>query len=224
MQSGNGTYLMDALMTLYGPNGQIIAQNDNFFGGDAFIATALPRTGEYVLEVRDARYIGNTKYVYCVEISDRPFAHAVFPSAVRRGEQSAAEISGHALGGLKQTTLSAAADEPIGWKTVAIQTPRGLTNPVSVLVSEHPQIIVPDGNRTAEQAVPLSLPTGVNGRFTAPEQTHYFSFEAKKGKTYRFEVESHRHGQLMCQDCVEVLWPPQIEGSAIESWRGFATL
>ena len=28
MQSGNGTYLMDALMTLYGPHGQIIAQND----------------------------------------------------------------------------------------------------------------------------------------------------------------------------------------------------
>ncbi|MFT4557131.1 MAG: hypothetical protein ACI92S_002492, partial [Planctomycetaceae bacterium] len=31
-------YLMDGLMTLYGPNGQVVAQNDNFFGGDSFIA------------------------------------------------------------------------------------------------------------------------------------------------------------------------------------------
>ena len=194
MQAGGGVYLMDPILTLYGPAGQVVAQNDNFFGADSFIAVKLPETGDYVLEVRDARYVGNDKYVYCVEIADRPFAHAVFPIAVRRDSSIEAQVIGRILGGVKATEIRAAADEPLGWKNVRIETPRGQTNPVQVLVSDHPQVAVEEGNSSFESPLPLSLPVGVNGRFTEAEQTHYFQFDAKKDKYYLFEVLSHRRG------------------------------
>ena len=139
MQSGGSgasvMYLMDSILTLRRANGQVLAANDNFVGGDSFLTFKLPEDGNYFLEVRDTRFIGNPKYVYCVEIADRPFAHAFFPMAVQRGKATPAAIVGHNLGGLEKTTLRAGADEPVGWKRISVKTPRGQTNPVQVMVS-----------------------------------------------------------------------------------------
>jgi hypothetical protein len=205
MQSGGGggidlIYLMDSILTLYGPNGRVIAQNEDYFGGDAFIACKLPETAEYVLEVRDARYVGNGKYVYCVEISDKPFAHAVFPMAVQQGTSVESEVVGHALGGVEKTTLTAAKNETPGWKTIQIDTPGGKTNSVPMLVSAHPQLLATGANNFRDSAMPLSIPVGVNGRFSKPEQTHYFSFNATKNSYYFFEVSADRYGLPL--DCL----------------------
>ena len=195
MQSGGSgasvMYLMDSILTLRRANGQVLAENDNFVGGDSFLTFKLPEDGNYFLEVRDTRFIGNPKYVYCVEIADRPFAHAFFPMAVQRGKATPAAIVGHNLGGLEKTTLRAGADEPVGWKRISVKTPRGQTNPVQVMVSDHPQLIA-SGNHSMAKAIPLSLPMGANARFSKPDEVHYYSFEAKKGQYYLFEIESDR--------------------------------
>jgi hypothetical protein len=196
MQSGGSgasvMYLMDSILTLYGPNSQVIAENDNFIGGDSFLTCKLPEDGDYFLEVRDTRYIGNPKYVYCVEISDQPFAHAVFPMAVQQGQTTEAAVIGHNLGGLKTTTLQSSADRSPGWKKVSIETPRGLTNPVPMLVTTYPQLVATGENSSMDKAIPLSLPVGVNGRLSKPDEVHFYSFEAKKGAYYALEIESDR--------------------------------
>ncbi|MCH7729703.1 MAG: PPC domain-containing protein, partial [Planctomycetes bacterium] len=196
MQSGGSgasvMYLMDSILTLYGSNGQVITENDNFIGGDSFLTCKLPEDGDYFLEVRDTRYIGNPKYVYCVTIDDKPFAHAVFPMAVQRGQTIEATVIGHNLGGVKKTTVRSAADDSPGWKKVPIETPRGLTNPVPILVSSYPQLVAADGNFSIAQAMPLSLPVGVNGRLSKPDEVHYYSFQATKDRYYLLEIESDR--------------------------------
>lgn len=196
MQSGGSgasvMYLMDSILTLYGSNGQVITENDNFIGGDSFLTCKLPEDGDYFLEVRDTRYIGNPKYVYCVTIDDKPFAHAVFPMAVQRGQTIEATVIGHNLGGVKKTTVRSAADDSPGWKKVPIETPRGLTNPVPILVSSYPQLVAADGNFSIAQAMPLSLPVGVNGRISKRDEVHFYSFNAKKHDYYLLEIESDR--------------------------------
>ena len=62
-------HLMDSMLTLLDPDGRVIAQNDNFVGGDALIRCKLPTSGEYILKVRDSRYAGDPRYVYCVEVT-----------------------------------------------------------------------------------------------------------------------------------------------------------
>ena len=195
MQSGGSgasvMYLMDSILTLQSSTGQVLAENDNFVGGDSFLTFTLPEDGRYFLEVRDTRFIGNPKYVYCVEIADRPFAHAFFPMAVQQGQTTEAAVIGHNLGGLEKTTLRAAADESPGWKSVPVETPNGQTNPVQVLVSAYPQLVA-SGNHSMAQSMPLSLPVGVNGRLSKPDEVHYYSFEAKKNRYYLLEIESDR--------------------------------
>ncbi|MDG1893991.1 MAG: hypothetical protein P8J37_03685 [Fuerstiella sp.] len=194
MQSGGGTYLMDPILTLSTVSGQVLMQNDNHVGGDAFITYTFAADGDYVISVRDARYIGNTKYVYCLKISDRPHAHAVFPMAVQRGQSQPVKIVGHQLGANDAATVSADESATIGWDSHIVTADGGPTNPVPILVTDTPQVIAEDGNHAADAATPLTLPVGVSGRFTENDQSHRFTFEAQKDHFFRFDIHAHRLG------------------------------
>lgn len=193
-------YLMDGLMTLYGPNGQVVAQNDNFFGGDSFIAVTLPEDGTYSLEIRDARYAGSGRYAYCVELASRPYAHATFPLSVQSGKTTAAIAIGHALGDSTDVEIRGTTESPSGIAQQRLQTGAGETNPVPVIVSEHPQVVVDGKNSSIEMALPLNFPVGINGRFPENDGVHFFSFDAKKGDAFLFEVNAQRLGLPL--DCV----------------------
>lgn len=222
---GPGIYLMDPILTLYGPNGQVVAQNDNYFGGDSYFYARLPLTGEYTLEMRDARYAGNPRYTYCVEVSDRPRALALFPMAVQAGQAAEVEVIGHLLGDMSPTKLTAPADKALGWLTQRVETPRGLTNPVPLLVSSNPQVVEPERpttesdspagasvaaasprNDTIALAQAVTVPVGINGRLGEPDDVDYFSFAAKKGENFRFEIEARRRGSPI--DSVIELYGP----------------
>lgn len=195
-------YLMDSLLTLHGPNGQIVAQNDNFHGGDSFLAVTLPEDGTYAIEVRDARYAGSGRYVYCLEVSERPYAHAVFPMAVQRGQKSPAVIVGHSLGEIGSAELSGEGET--GWRRQRLPVGDSSTNPVPIFFSEHPQVVSDGNNTSVETAMPVELPVGLNGRFLEPDGVHVYQFEAKKDQYYRFEVESQRRG-LALDSILEIL-------------------
>ena len=197
-------YLMDGLLTLYGPNGQVVAQNDNFIGADSFLHVSLPEDGTYALEVRDARYAGSGRYVYCVELASGPFAHTAYPLAVQQGVSSLAQVVGHVPGDSAAIELTASADDPPGWRTQRLKTAVGETNPVNVLVSEHPQTVASGENSSMETAQPLELPVGVSGRFSDPDGVHYFSFDAEKDETFLFEVNSRSLGLPL--DSVLEVW------------------
>jgi len=194
---GPRIYLMDPILTLIGPNGQVVAQNDNFFGGDSFIHAAMPLDGQYTLEVRDARYAGNDRYSYCVEISDKPFAHTLFPMAIHKATSAEVNIVGEILGDMMATQV----DDKIkddnesgesGWAMLRMKTPRGLTNPVPLKFSSFPQLIETEGNNSYDEANDITLPMGVNGRLLEVDDTDFYRFEAKKDRQYHFEIESHR--------------------------------
>lgn len=187
-------YLMDGLLTLYGPNGQVVAQNDNFIGGDAFLYMKLPEDGKYALEIRDARYAGSGRYVYCVEVSSGPFAHAAFPLAVQSGQSVPASVVGHVPGDSAKTELVSFHDMPIGWQWQRLTTDAGETNPVRVLVSQHPQTVAAGDTASIKTAQALQIPTGISGQFPEADGVHYFSFEAKKDEWFVFEVNSRSLG------------------------------
>lgn len=88
-------HLMDSMLTLLDSNGRVIAQNDNYAGADALLRCKLPATGEYLLEVRDSRYAGDPRYVYCVEVTN----------AAHRPEQALA-LGQHAPGTNHETALA----------------------------------------------------------------------------------------------------------------------
>lgn len=202
-----GGYHMDPILTLFNSHGQVVAQDDNTYGGDAVVHYRLPAAGEYVLEVRDTRYAGDPRYSYCVEISDQPLIEAVYPLAVQRGTSTQAEVIGWGLDRPQTTTLAAAADEPIGWTRRRIELAEGPSNPVGMLVTDYPQGMLEPRHSTRESALAIELPMGINGRFSEPGAKHWISFQAVKGRWYRFEIEAQR--QAMPIDPVVELYDPR---------------
>lgn len=165
---GPRIYLMDPILTLYGPNGQVLAQNDNFFGGDSLISFTAPADGEYVVEVRDARYAGNARYTYCLEISDRPRAFATLPLAVQRGQETEGYlITNHSDQPVPTKLVSAekqateASSPAAAWDQRRYQHPGGLANPVALLTSDLPQILEAEASAQLRRAA---------GNSPAPEE------------------------------------------------------
>lgn len=193
---GPSTYLMDPILTLYGPNGTVVAQNDNYFGGDSLLHLELPADGPYALEVRDARYAGNPRYTYCVEITDSPLALLPFPLAVRTGETRDVSLIGYGWSQNSKAKL-AGKDGQTGWHFDRLDlNDDGTTNPVWYRVSPYDELTEPDAdNDTFESAFALEkLPVGVSARFEKPDDTDIYTFAASQGAYYRIETEAARYG------------------------------
>ncbi|MEQ9408715.1 MAG: PPC domain-containing protein [Fuerstiella sp.] len=188
-------YHMNPILTLLGPSGQVVAENDNFYGGDSFLHCELPEDGDYVVRIRDVRYAGSEKFSYCVEISERPFLTAVFPMAVQVGRTIAATPVGYGFDNVPAETMVAASDSSPGqWNPMRCRIKSGFTNQVQVLTSPHPQYVVPAGSDLPQSATSITMPCGISGRLARPGTSQYFSFEATQGERFLFQVEARRHG------------------------------
>ena len=194
-------YHMNPILTLLGPSGQVVAENDNFYGGDPFLNCELPEDGEYVFRIRDVRYAGSEKFAYCLEISDRPFLKALFPLAIQADTSIEAQPVGYGFDDASPMALDA---ESSGWNPTRYTTDDGVTNEVSVLTSPHPQYAAGNGSDSVESALSIEMPCGISGRVSEQDGAQYFGFDAKQGQRYSFEVEAHRHG-LPLDPVIEVL-------------------
>jgi len=194
-------HLMDSYLTLRDREGRVVAENDNFVGGDAMLRCRLPSTGDYILEVRDSRYAGDPRYVYCVEISEGPVTLAAFPLSVQRGheqqveliETRAVNIGPKPAREVRRVSWKAAADAEPGWRRVRVGAGRGQPGfVVPQLVSPHPQVVADGKNNSLDKAMPLKLPVGVNGRFQKTGQTHFYRFTATRQSVVTIDVQSQR--------------------------------
>ena len=143
-------HLMDSYLTLRDSRGRVVAENDNHVGGDAMLRCRLPASGDYILEVRDSRYAGDPRYVYCVEISEGPMAIATFPLSVQRGHSTTTEVVAtqpenvprEAPEMARRVRWDVSADVPVGWRRVRVAGADGKPGPVvPQLVSRHRQVV-----------------------------------------------------------------------------------
>src|SRR5207249_716712 len=82
-------------------------------------------------------------------------------------------------------------DMPMGEQYVQVKTAGGLSNPVPLLVTDLPIATRPEATE-AGKAVPLSVPSGVSARLAKPGDSHRYSFHAKAGQMFSFEVDARR--------------------------------
>jgi hypothetical protein len=187
-------YHMNPVLTVLGPSGQVVAENDNFYGGDSFLNCELPESGEYVVRIRDVRYAGSEKFSYCLEVSERPFLKAAFPLAVQLGTSVELEPVGYGHEEAESLTLTVSQEQPVGWNPIRFKVPGGETNEVPVLTSPHRQYSIGEGSDSLESATSIEMPCGISGRVAKPDGAQFFAFNAQKDQYYLFEVEAHRHG------------------------------
>lgn len=185
---------VDPIITLRNAMGSTLASVDNVFFGDPLLAYRFEEAGEYMLEIRDVRFQGNTHWVYSIEISDRPFVSGVFPMGIARGEATDLQLVGLNLPAEGRTSLTLSAETPPGPRRLPLPLSDKFTNPVPVVVSDLPTYVETEvDNNAPASAQPVTLPVGISGRIGTENDIDCFVFEAKKGQQLSIEVLARRY-------------------------------
>jgi hypothetical protein len=87
-----------------------------------------------------------------------------------------------------------AADAPLGSREVRIATTNGVSNPVTLQVSDLPELMESDRNHSLADAQRVSLPTGISGVIRASTENDWYRFTAKAGERLIFDVQANRTG------------------------------
>jgi hypothetical protein len=188
----------DPILTVRNSSGTTLAQSDNYFAGDPFLSYTFQDAGEYLLEIRDVRFKGNRYWEYSIEISNRPFVSNVFPLGISPGQESRLEMVGFQLPDDPMTTLTIPVKTQPGPQQVSLPMGDDVTNPVPVVISDLPVIVESESNNNSpSEAQPVSVPAGISGRIETKADIDCFSFEAKKGRKFSFEVIARRQGSAL---------------------------
>jgi hypothetical protein len=183
----------DPIVTLRNPAGVTIAASDNYFYADPVLSYRFEQAGDYLLEIRDVRYEGNQYWDYCVEISDRPLVENVFPLAVAPGQPEKVRPFGQLVPEAVELELTIPTGQSAGiaWHSTMLAGTN--SNPFPMIVAGVPLTReVEAANDAPESAQAVALPAGINGQIEREGDVDYFSFEAKKGEAFSFEVVSRR--------------------------------
>jgi len=188
----------DPILTIRDANGSIIATSDNELYADPLICHTFDREGDYLLEIRDVRYQGNAYWEYSIEINERPFITTSFPVGVAANHRTSLELIGYGVKAGTRIDVTTGASCGDGIQNVLAMTCESQTRAIPLVVSE--QLLVAeadDQNDAIADAQSLTLPCGLNGRVGTEGDVDCFSFEAKKGDRYSFEVFARRVGSSL---------------------------
>lgn len=184
----------DPILSLKSSSGTILAQSVNHFAGDPFLCHRFEEAGDYLLEIRDVRYQGNVHWQYSVEVSERPFLAGLFPSGVVAGEETRFNLIGVQLPSVPETIFSIPADTAPGSHRFRLPLPDGLSDPVPLVVCDHPLFVEKAAENNTPKTAPLvSVPVGISGRIENASDIDCYMFEAKQGEKFSFEVTARRH-------------------------------
>lgn len=183
----------DPLLTLSDPSGAVLAMSDNAFFADPFLTYQFDKAGEYLLELRDVRYHGNIYWEYSIEANSRPFVTGTFPKAVKAGEPATVRLSGALLPADAVATVTFPAETRTGTQFSTLTIGDQVTNPVPFYVTDLPTAIEPDGdNNTPMTALLVQVPQVISGRIEVEADLDCYSFVAKKGEKFTFQVMARR--------------------------------
>ncbi|WP_020475432.1 pre-peptidase C-terminal domain-containing protein [Zavarzinella formosa] len=185
----------DPILTLRNEAGTVLAVNDNYFFADPLLHHKFASDGEYYLDIRDVRFGGNADWQYSIEINDRPFVTNVHPMRVTPGVPTRVELVGLNLPADPMATVSLPKETPEGLQWITVPLGKGQqSNAIPVVVSHLPAIAEAAGdNNTFAKAQSIGVPSGVAGRIETEGDVDCYSFEAKAGEKFTFQVIARDH-------------------------------
>ncbi|MGB7721934.1 MAG: PPC domain-containing protein [Bryobacteraceae bacterium] len=172
-----------AVLTLYDADGNELAYDDDYrFHPDPVIHFAVPRDGEYIIEIRDALYRGREDFVYRIAIGELPFVTSAFPLGGRAGSKTTVHLTGWNLPASKMT-MNAKGKAPGVYP---------LANPAVFMVDTLPEAFEKEPNNSPAAAQRVKLPVIMNGRIDQPGDWDVFRFQGRAGQAIVAEVYARR--------------------------------
>jgi hypothetical protein len=172
-----------AVLTLYDADGNELAYDDDYrFHPDPVLHYAVPKDGEYTVEIRDALYRGREDFVYRIALGELPFATSAFPLGGRAGSKTKVQLTGWNLPANKMT-MDAKGKAPGVYP---------LGNFGAFMVDNLPEAFEKEPNNSPSAAQRVKLPIVMNGRIDQPGDWDVFSFQGRAGQAIVAEVYARR--------------------------------
>jgi len=193
-------YLADAVpgwfqatLKLSDAQGNQLAYADDFrFHPDPVIYYEVPRSGQYVLEIKDAIFRGREDFVYRIALGEVPFATGVFPLGGRAGATTAVRLRGWNLLSAA-LTLNAQGRGP-GLLPVAACEGERLAKALPFALDTLPECLEKEPNDDRRSAQPVACPRIVNGHIDPAGDWDVFRLSARAGQWIVAEVQARRLG------------------------------
>lgn len=185
----------DPLITIRDGAGRILAQRDNDPGlfYDCRFAHTFKSSGRFVVEVRDARYEGDTSWNYVLRMGNFPAANVVVPSAATPGTESRVALPEFGETGLA-LNVPARPRMPVFYQEVR-RAPDELATWVPLHATSLPHAFESEPNDDADETATIAtIPATLNGVLDSPTDRDCFAFSMTRGHTVNITAETREIG------------------------------
>ena len=166
---------LDSRLEIRGPDGRILAENDDYHGTDSLVSFTAPTDGVYQVRIQDTQREGSQRHVYRLTIAAGPHVAHVFPLGGRRGEKTAFQLVGQGLD--KATSeIVVGTDTSAAWMRA---------------------LDIDDLPSHRDAAKKVVWPAVLEGRIDRPGVVNVWSLAAKKGDTLEFDLRASRLGSRL---------------------------
>ena len=185
---------LDASLSITDAKGKEVARNEDYNGLDSLIAFKAPEDGEYILQIRDFRYMGGGNFNYRLYAGALPYVENIFPFGGQRGKQVEIALNGRNLDGTSKMALNIAPNSPLGRQDIRANTPKGLSNLLPFDVSDYPDFSETEPNNEVKEANGVSVPVVINGKIGAAKDVDRYKFKSDRDQKIVCDVIAYRFG------------------------------
>ena len=163
-RAGSG---LDALITVFGPDGREMAAEDDTFGKDAAVAVRAKAGGRYFVQVQDANGRNRDNNIeqkvtrpYRLEVGAIALVTSSFPAGATRGGSTSLRLTGANLNA-ETFPLQLPDDAPLGDRIMGF----GGSNGILLRVDDRSAEEVEPNDDAAAKIQTITVPCAINGRF-----------------------------------------------------------
>jgi hypothetical protein len=202
-RQGTNRGFLDASLELLDERETVLAVAEDTVGLDPLIHYELPADGDYTIKVQSLSFAGFSQAVYRLTLGEIPWPTMVFPPGGKRGDTVTVEFSGpNVPPGTRQTITIA--NEPFPLQDISMPGPAEGLQFLTLLRGDYAEHVETSDNETRQQAMPLSLPATVNGRFENELDEDWYRVSLEMGAGLLLQTTAQRHLVSPVDTVVEV--------------------
>lgn len=202
-QGRNNMGFADLSLEILNSEGRVVAQASDTLGYDPLIHFEVPADGEYVARVSGMGFKGFPSAVYRLTIGEVPYPVAVFPAGGQRGQTTEVEFFGpNVPPGTRQKV--SVADDPFGVQYVSLTGDMAGIHELPFIRDDRPQLSASADASRREDAIRVSLPATIDGRFDAAGQGVWCRVDLAKSQTVTLAIMAQQRLRAPVDTLVEV--------------------
>jgi hypothetical protein len=182
-----------AVLTLYSPNGQEIAYNDDhLFDPDPVLIYEIPADGSYVICINDSIYRGREDFFYRLSIGETPFIESIFPLGAVENSKAEIYLNGVNLP-YRKMSLKTGGHAP-AIEEITVEKKGLISNSRPFRIDALPDVPETEPNNLLSQSQAVTNHMIINGLIETAEDVDCFSFRGQKGEIKTVEIMARRLG------------------------------